>query len=102
MKKILFALAFLLAFSALEAQDIQLHYDMGKDRKYLTSTVEMFKPDQYGSTFFFIDMDYGANDVQGVSDNMLRGVLTKLTMPGFSVVTIPGTRLIIPRFLPYN
>jgi hypothetical protein len=67
MKKILFALAFLMAFSALEAQDIQLHYDMGKDRKYLTSTVEMFKPDQYGSTFFFIDMDYGANDVQGVA-----------------------------------
>ena len=25
----------------------------------LTSTVEMFKPDKYGSTFFFIDMDYG-------------------------------------------
>lgn len=67
MKKILFALCFLMAFTALEAQDIQLHYDLGKDRKYLTSTVEMFKPDQYGSTFFFIDMDYGANDVQGVA-----------------------------------
>ncbi|GET20634.1 DUF5020 family protein [Prolixibacter denitrificans] len=67
MKKILFALSFLMAFTALEAQDIQLHYDLGKDRKYLTSTVEMFKPDQYGSTFFFIDMDYGANDVQGVA-----------------------------------
>ena len=33
----------------------------------LTSTVEMFKPDQYGSTFFFIDMDYGANNVEGVA-----------------------------------
>jgi len=67
MKKILFALSFLMAFTALEAQNIQLHYDLGKDRKYLTSTVEMFKPDQYGSTFFFIDMDYGANNVEGVA-----------------------------------
>jgi hypothetical protein len=30
MKKILFALSFLMAFTALEAQDIQLHYDLGK------------------------------------------------------------------------
>ena len=67
MKKILFAFSFLMAWTALEAQDIQLHYDLGKDRKYLTSTVEMFKTDQYGSTYFFIDMNYGGNDVQGVS-----------------------------------
>ena len=37
-------------------QNIQLHYDMG--RSYLTSTVEMFKPDAGGSTFFFIDLNY--------------------------------------------
>jgi hypothetical protein len=24
------------------------YYDMGKERKYFTSTVEMFKPDEYG------------------------------------------------------
>ncbi|MBN2348965.1 MAG: DUF5020 family protein [Bacteroidales bacterium] len=52
---------------ALEAQNIQLHYDFGKDRNYLTSTVEMFKPDKFGSTFFFIDMDYDVNKVKGVS-----------------------------------
>jgi len=44
--------------ASMQAQDIQLHYDFGKDRKYLTSTVEMFKPDKWGSTFFFIDMNY--------------------------------------------
>jgi hypothetical protein len=27
----------------------------------------MFKPDKFGSTFFFIDMDYGVADVKGVS-----------------------------------
>ena len=67
MKKFLILFAFLIAAWALEAQNVQLHYDLGKDRKYLTSTVEMFKPDKWGSTFFFIDMDYGAGDVKGVS-----------------------------------
>ncbi|MGE5433095.1 MAG: DUF5020 family protein [Syntrophomonadaceae bacterium] len=40
------------------AQNLQLHYDMGKDRHYFTSTIEMFKPDEYGSTYLFVDMDY--------------------------------------------
>lgn len=58
MKKI-FALtaAALLAFSvASKAQNIQLHYDFG--RNTWTSTIEMFRPDNGGSTFFFVDMDY--------------------------------------------
>lgn len=63
---ILTAVLFLIANSLL-AQNVQLHYDLGKDRNYLTSTVEMFKPDKYGSTFLFVDMDYGAGDVKGVS-----------------------------------
>ena len=39
------------------AQNVQLHYDFERD--IATSTVEMFRPDGWGSTFFFIDMDYG-------------------------------------------
>lgn len=39
-----------------QAQNVQLHYDMG--RGCVTSTVEMFRPDGGGSTFFFIDIDY--------------------------------------------
>lgn len=38
------------------AQNVQLHYDMG--RGCATTTAEMFKADGAGSTFFFIDMDY--------------------------------------------
>ena len=51
------------------AQNVQLHYDMGKDRKMFTTTVEMFKPDKMGSTFFFIDMDYGSesSQIDGIS-----------------------------------
>ena len=46
------------------AQNVQLHYDFGHSiydelstRPKLTTTVEMFKADKWGSTFFFIDMD---------------------------------------------
>ncbi len=67
MKKTVISFVFFLACQAVIAQNLQLHYDMGKDRKYLTSTVEMFKPDKTGNTFFFIDMDYGVGGVQGVS-----------------------------------
>ena len=50
------------------AQNIQLHYDFGSalynsldTRPKVTTTVEMFKPDRWGSTYFFIDMDYTKN-----------------------------------------
>ena len=54
-----------------KAQNVQLHYDFGgalydKDlhgRPVLTSTVEMFKADKWGSTYFFVDMDYTSKGV---------------------------------------
>lgn len=70
MKKILFALFLCCAATVAMAQNIQLHYDFGRalydeldTRPRLTSTVEMFKPDKWGSTFFFVDMDYSNNEV---------------------------------------
>ena len=64
MKKLVLAfIASLFAFGAF-SQNVQLHYDMGKDRGYLTSTVEMFRPDKTGNTFFFIDFDYGVGGVE--------------------------------------
>jgi hypothetical protein len=70
MKQIFFSLLFLVSSVGLiKAQNLQLHYDLGKDRQMFTTTVEMFKPDNLGNTFFFIDMDYGGKsaDVDGVS-----------------------------------
>jgi len=68
MRNALFCFFFFIGFT-LSAQNVQLHYDLGKardknasDRGYLTSTVEMFRPDSLGSTFFFIDMDYNGKD----------------------------------------
>lgn len=75
MKKKVFALLvslLLISSVGLYAQNIQLHYDFGrslynkdlKERPLMTSTVEKFQPDQWGSTFCFIDMDYTSEGVQ--------------------------------------
>ena len=67
MKKLVLILFVCLMGVGAYAQNVQTHYDLGEGRNYLTTTVEMFRPDKYGSTFFFIDMDYGSNGVKGVS-----------------------------------
>lgn len=72
MKKSLVLLTMGLLASFATAQNLQLHYDFGKaqnkkfDRNYLTATVEFFKPDQMGSTFFFVDFDFNGKD-NGIS-----------------------------------
>jgi hypothetical protein len=48
----------IIASSGIMGQNLQLHYDLGKDRNYFTSTFELFKPDTLGSTYMFIDIDY--------------------------------------------
>ena len=76
MKRFLLLILLVGALSA-KAQNVQLHYDFGRHaykslnsenktdaRPALTSTVEMFRPDKGGSTFFFVDLDYNKG-VQG-------------------------------------
>lgn len=58
MKKlsILFVIAlFATQIATLKAQNLQVQYDF--ERGCVTSTVEMFRPDAGGSTYFFVDMD---------------------------------------------
>lgn len=71
MKRIIFSLALALVALTARAQNIQLHYDLGStldkdlaDRPALTTTVELFKPDSWGNTFFFVDMNYQASGIQ--------------------------------------
>lgn len=72
MKKLFSLTIFLMAaFACADAQNIQLHYDLGHTlysdltpRQSVTTTVEMFKPDKWGSTFFFIDLDYKNDGVK--------------------------------------
>ena len=54
------------------AQNIQLHYDFGNafyndlsGRPQVTTTVEMFKGDKWGSTYFFTDIDYFKDGAAG-------------------------------------
>ena len=73
MKRIslLFILLLMLAASMV-AQNIQVHYDLGHTlyhdldtRPSVTTTVELFKPDRWGSTYFFTDIDYQRDGVAG-------------------------------------
>ncbi len=67
MKRFTIAAFMMFLANSIFAQNVQLHYDFGDTRKCLTSTVEMFRPDKSGSTFFFIDMNYNEGDINGVS-----------------------------------
>lgn len=69
MKKVLLIIYVLLfvPMAALCQLNVQLHYDFGNDfygsqlsnRPRVTATVENFTPDRWGSTYFFIDADFG-------------------------------------------
>ena len=59
MKKIVALAGFsLLAAGAFAQTNLQVFYDFGEDRKFVTSTLEMFKADDWGNTFFFVDYDH--------------------------------------------
>ncbi|MGC9363939.1 MAG: DUF5020 family protein [Fidelibacterota bacterium] len=64
-----FVLCSLLIWIGLSGQNLQLHYDFGENRGYLTSTLEMFRPDDFGATFWFVDIDY--DDGSGTSSASL-------------------------------
>jgi hypothetical protein len=70
MKKYLLLILLLVGGMAAKAQNIQIHYDFGSalyendlaGKPKLTTTVEMFKADKWGSTYFFVDMDYNLGE----------------------------------------
>jgi len=64
MKKILLLLMFFVTLN-LKAQNLQLHYDL--NHKFVYSHIESFKSDKYGSSYFFVDMNYNENSTHGVS-----------------------------------
>ena len=70
-RKIVFMLVVLCVSStALRSQNLQLHFDprnslygetSGSSINYLTATFEMYKPDKWGNTFMFADVDLSFN-----------------------------------------
>lgn len=55
------------AVNAKAQTNLQTFYDF--DRECITSTIEMFKGDEYGNTFFFIDYDYQLKKANGTVDS---------------------------------
>ena len=45
--------------------NIQIQYDAGSDRGYVTTTLEGFYNDSWGNTFFFVDHDFNARGSLG-------------------------------------
>ncbi len=75
MKKfgLIIAMMLLTLGNVAHSQNIQLLYDLGhtlygdlSGRPNITSTIEMFKPDKWGSTFFFSDINYYTDGAAGV------------------------------------
>lgn len=61
-KFLLFFSILLVSVKATMAQvNMQVFYDFGSDRKYVTMTLEMFKVDKWGNTYFFVDHDFNYN-----------------------------------------
>ena len=69
MNKKCLAIFFFIMPLALIAQNIQLHYDYG--REHLTSTLEVYKTDRLGATFAFIDFDYNNKGSSGLQNASL-------------------------------
>jgi len=54
--------------------NVQMHYDLGdalygdelSNRQHLTATVENFKADKWGSTYFFVDGNFANNTMESV------------------------------------
>ena len=63
-ERFLFVLAALFLFCgyAKAQTNAQVFYDFGSDRKFVTLTLEMFKGDKWGSTYFFVDHDFNYDD----------------------------------------
>lgn len=65
LRKPFLIIGFLAIVVLASAQNLQLHFDPRRalhsdtfDKNYFTATFEMFKPDKWGSTFMFVDLDF--------------------------------------------
>lgn len=89
MKKI-FSIA-LMAVAALSAnaQNIQLHYDFGRniysneetDRQKVTATLEQFKADDWGSWYYFFDVDLTSKTTRSIYTEISREINLSKNLP---------------------
>ena len=80
MKKILSIAMMAVAALTANAQNIQLHYDFGRNlysdeedgRQKVTVTVEQFKADNWGSWYYFVDLDLSRKFFKGAYTEISR------------------------------
>ena len=80
MKKLFFLSAMLIAGMAAQAQNIQLHYDFGRNiysgeeagRQNFTITFEPFSADKLGSWYYFVDLDINQHGMAGAYTEVSR------------------------------
>ena len=80
MKKIFFMAVMAVAAVIANAQNIQLHYDFGRNiysneeaaRQKVTITLEQFKADKWGSWYYFVDVDLSRKETKGAYTEISR------------------------------
>jgi len=80
MKKILFMALMAVAALGANAQNVQVHYDFGRSfysdqedgRQRVTVTLEQFKADQWGSWYYFVDVDLTNKFTEGAYTEISR------------------------------
>ena len=80
MKKLMTIALMAVAALSANAQNIQLHYDFGRNiytgeeagRSKVTVTLEQFKADQWGSWYYFVDLDLSSHFTESVYTEISR------------------------------
>ena len=80
MKRIVSVAMMAVAALTANAQNIQLHYDLGRNiypdeeagRQKVTMTLEQFKADQWGSWFYFVDIDFNRKETMAAYTEVSR------------------------------
>ena len=80
MKRILTIAVMAAAALAVQAQNNQLHYDFGRNlypdeedgRQKVTVTLEQFKADNWGSWYYFVDIDLSRKETRGAYTEISR------------------------------
>ncbi|MBR3455954.1 MAG: DUF5020 family protein [Bacteroidaceae bacterium] len=78
-KSLLFSLMAVFSM-AVSAQNVQVHYDFGRllypdqegGRQSVTMTLEQFKADQWGSWYYFVDVDFSRKFTEGAYTEISR------------------------------
>jgi hypothetical protein len=89
MKKLILSSLMAVAALGVQAQNIQLHYDFGRTmysneeagRPKATITLEQFKADEWGSWFYFVDVDLSRHFTESAYTEISREINLSKSLP---------------------